>query len=574
MNNGLTDALIEANDVASLGQLLERAVKASMQNLPPPTSYRSTSLWYVLTTAEDMQRMIIGDEHAALDGMTLTLFIDQIKYSLRFAIDSVAVTTNNSAAAAIPRLVKGKSYLRAVALLKAGDQQRAARTMLSAERAGLITLQRIGAHITAIPTSLKHDPRYSCLEMYSQGPPQQGYSALVRHWTHFPDSGDQVIAVIIRATKRHGIRITYPYSALLGNMIRPRQSGVAPVIPPGWLFSWGTGVEARDLLEALAIRCAYHHFSIAGRAQLDKIAGGGVDQLLLVIHEAELARDLSETAHASIEQSIGFVRDLTHGAGTSHPDVALQPIVTLHDSLVGIPCLFYLTSNFERNLLSLQARIDKRRFDEQSHAFERRMVDDLKRWAEERWDVARCNVTVRARGQQEEVDLFIVDFASKTISACELRWMLQPGDPNEIHNRITVCREKATQLQRKLTFLHSVGIEYLLNRLGITMPSDGWVLRGVVIVEGYGGSASELSTIPVVPTSIFKQVCERSSTLAQACDFLTSLSWLPQESMHFTLGPVEAELGPWKLETPGIHINASYETYEKYVDATFETTMR
>jgi hypothetical protein len=183
-----------------------------------------------------------------------------------------------------------------------------------------------------------------------------------------------------------------------------------------------------------------------------------------------------------------FVEYLTYGFAAKSPDPALQPLVMLAEGMVAVPCVLYLSSNYERNLLGLQARIDPGAFDRMSQLFEADMVRDLLVAIHPRWPHVKANAIVRDGGTFEEIDLLIADPQSRTLIACELRWMLQPGDPRDVQNRKAACKEKVRQLARKLEWLQP-RLQLALDTLEIpTTDRDRWDVEGAVVIKTFGGT--------------------------------------------------------------------------------------
>jgi hypothetical protein len=271
-----------------------------------------------------------------------------------------------------------------------------------------------------------------------------------------------------------------------------------------------------------------------------------------------------------------FIGYLTFGHGVQAPDPALQPIVSLGEGRIAIPCLLFLSSNYERNLLTLQARIDAPIFDRLSGLFEEAMVSGLLPLVKNRWPAAKGNVMVRDGNELEEIDLLVPEPETKTLLLCELRWMLQPGDPREVHNRKKVCREKVAQLERKMRWL-SVRKSNALQLLGLSAENAAeWQLAGVVSVDAFGGVLSQNADIPVLPNNIFKRGLEKAFSLSGFVLWSKSLLWLPKEDEHFRIVPQSTDLPGFDkpLLTFGIEKLCSPMSYSAFVDRSLELGSR
>ncbi|MFL9910438.1 hypothetical protein [Paraburkholderia sp. RL17-337-BIB-A] len=132
------------------------------------------------------------------------------------------------------------------------------------------------------------------------------------------------------------------------------------------------------------------------------------------------------------------------------PDPALQPIVPLGAKMLAIPCIHFLSSHAERNVLSLMARTETVQFNSQSSLFEKGVVGRLAATASVPANCAMLvNRTFRGGGKEEEIDVLLIDEVSHHILVCELRRILPPADPKEVRSRKSECLKKVRQLRRK-----------------------------------------------------------------------------------------------------------------------------
>jgi hypothetical protein len=183
---------------------------------------------------------------------------------------------------------------------------------------------------------------------------------------------------------------------------------------------------------------------------------------------------------------------------------------------------------------------------------------------------------VRDGKEFEEIDLLIPDLKSKTLLVCELRWMLQPGDPREVHNRKKVCREKVAQLERKMQWL-SVRKHIALQSLGLSGEvAAEWQYAGVVSVDAFGGVLSPNAELPLLPNKVFKQGLEKASSLREFVLWCKSLRWLPKEGEHFGVVTQTTELPGFEkpLVTLGIEKLCSPMAYSVFVDKSMEQEAR
>jgi len=343
------------------------------------------------------------------------------------------------------------------------------------------------------------------------------------------------------------------------------------LVPDGWIFPWGGRAETTLLVNALALRCLYHLVAIHFGSVRLNLRGGGEDSICMVLTPKQLVDDLelmSSLPRASIRE---FIEYLTYGAKMRTPDPALQPIVPLGSKNVGVPCLHFLSSNHERNLLSLQARLQPAEFDAMSNLFEREMVARLGNRILQKWPMCRANVELRFIGGNEEIDLLVADRQSFTLLVCELRWMLQPGDPREVQNRKRVCWEKVDQLERKVRRIQeNIG---LVLQQAFDIPDDdtrkqSWGVAGVVIIETFGGALSRNPEFPIMTAELFQVGMENAPSLAHFEKWCKSLAWLPQEGIDFRVVTRDAEVAGKILKGHGMERLRNQREYREHVIST------
>lgn len=402
------------------------------------------------------------------------------------------------------------------------------------------------------------------------------HAARLYNWVRRDEFRPEIIDAIAQSTDIAGGRVTYQYHTYPAIKLSEELEQYPFLVPDGWRFVWGGRHETTLLLNALCIRCVYHWCAVHFGAIAHDLKGGGHESLLFVTTVQQLAVELRELTSLELPVIRQFIRCLTLGVGVQAPDPALQPIVPLGEGRIAVPCLLFLSSNFERNLLSLQSRVDPSTFNDLSGQFEQDMVSELLPLAVRRWSSAQANVTIRDGKEFEEIDLLIPEPESKTLLACELRWMLQPGDPREVQNRKKVCWEKISQLERKVNWL-SGRKSIALQSLGLNVEdAHEWKCAGVVSIDAFGGVLSSNAELPLLPNSVFKQGLEKALSLREFVLWSQSLCWLPKEDEHFRVVTQTTKLPGFDkpLVTLGIEKLCSPQTYRAFVDRSLVQSSR
>jgi hypothetical protein len=558
--------------VLPLHEAVEKDLDANFQKIVVPHPNRTIATWYLLTVLEDVLRnlfILTDSSHAPF----VEFQMDSQKYAVRFALDRIRQECKDGSRVGIPSRVVPKIYIKTADLLNAGVKFKAANQLCSAAHAGTVRFTEGPHSINISFDDIQHDKRYAALELL--GHMSLGvidHSANLYIWAREEKFRPPVVEAIAHTTRVSGKNVFYEYDPNLAFLLSQELMQQPFLVPEGWRFPWGGRQETTLLINAMCVRCTYHWIAVHFGANHHGLRGGGESSLLHVSTTLKLASDVHQMC--SLDERIihSFIQYLTYGYAMRTPDPALQPIISLGNGLVAVPCLMFLSSNHERNLLGLQARINGAAFNSMSKLFEKNMVGDLLTAIRPRWPFSGGNVTIRTEGGFEEIDLLIGDSNSKTILVCELRWMLQPGDPREVQHRKKACWEKVAQLSRKVQWLRARQ-SAALNTLGIVaIDPNAWTIEGVVVIKTFGGVLSTDKRLPVMTERVFLQGMQQVQSLRHFADWSQSLGWLPQENVHFRIVPQDMHLNTLgkRLSAFGMEKLSSLRGYTEFVDQSLQ----
>ena len=556
--------------ILPIAQMIEAWVDAKFYSTPIPHQILDVSLWHLLTVCEDMARMHLSGTIEKPPN-SIDQFIDELKYSMKHCTQRVLKEAKYTEKYPLPKKTDPKIYSKCGELITAGLWYAAMVRILSSHHEGQskIETNSQGQHwIVNLP---KYDIRYSVLEMLNHGlEPTFDITTLVMRLLRGIDDSPELDAVFDPSTRIRNGRVNYRYE--VGGIHHLFQ--IVPqrliVIPNNFRFAWGNGRDTQALINSLQIRCAYHILCINFAANKFLTRGGFESSLVLVLSKEELIHDLAYLADFGDERISQFIDFLTLGLSTESPDLALQPLVRAANGLYMLPCEFIISNDLQRNILSLMARVLKKDFDGQSNLFEQGMLTRLID-ASSRWTTYMENKTFRAGGQKEEIDLLLVDKESKLLLSIECAWMLQPGDPREVFNRLKTCAKKVDQIERKRNFLRKNLLEIF--RILSLDPAevDQWAVEGFVVIEGFGGQKSRAADLPVVSMGALTVAFAECESLSAVYRWARSLEWLPQPGNHFTPCDDALETLPVQLYRPGFFLIGNKA---RYVDHIRETARR
>ena len=369
-------------------------------------------------------------------------------------------------------------------------------------------------------------------------------------WLRFPNLASPIAKQIGESVKVVGKdRLIYAFDVhtaeeVVKSLPNPESWNL---VPPSWIFPWGSQDEVMALWNSLIVRCTYHLLAINFGAHRLQITGGGVDDLCLRIRQGELVQNIHRLSRVPLNRIVRFVHSITFGHDTRTPDPALQPLIPCGRDELLVPCMHIISSKSGRNLLSLHARINEQSFNSQSAAFEAAMIKDVAALASEHFPFTRTQVEFKATG---EIDLVIVDDTSATILIGELRWMIPPGDVRETINRTKVCREKVTQTEKKIKILKKDTVSFL-RQLRCIAAAERWNVVGFVVTKNFVFRSFN-AEIPMLPLEVLRAGFNERLNAQELHTWLKSESWLPQENEHFEVVREQFEFGSYTLDHVGI----------------------
>ncbi|WP_341317473.1 nuclease-related domain-containing protein [Paraburkholderia sp. IMGN_8] len=532
-------------------ETVERLLDQAYLRWPIPHPNSGLSTWYCLTASEDMQRNFFVGMAAPLPSAQLVFYIDKYKYSMRYALQRIARESTDGSWAPVPRKVLPKHYIAASKLMVAGVDYSSVAQLCSALHAKTAFAVETSDSWRLTVDFEHHDKSYVALEFFGIGKNEETDPATrLFTWISAPALAPDVVRRIAGSVHSERELLFYTFRGVLAKELARYYPRAPRIIPESWRFPWGSQADTSELLAALGLRCLYHVVAIHFGAAAEGVRGGGPSNLLLVISHDELVANLERLSGVSKNTARDFVSRLTLGNRTQSPDPALQPIVPLGAKMLAIPCIHFLSSHAERNVLSLMARTETVQFNSQSSLFEKGMVGRLAATASVPANCAMLvNRTFRGGGTEEEIDVLLIDEGSHHILVCELRWILPPGDPKEVRNRKSECLKKVRQVRRKVDWIANNSDAIAQRALGpgpVAAGSCLWTVSGVVLIEGYGGTRSPDARFPIMPIGLFTRGLNIAASLASVTQWISGMSWLPIEQQHFGSSDVEVDIGTEK----------------------------
>ena len=551
----------------------EEKADAAFAKLAVPHPNLHIASWYLLTVSEDIQRwlMLRGE----VNDWQLEFWMDRYKFALRHCLTLAQQRAVDRSAMAIPDRVTPAMWIRSREMLFAGVDYSQAAQACASGHSGSMQFSKDGDAFVIIPAPLT-DARYGALELMRQSAvdPEEldiSMSALLTVWLRERVPPPDVLGAIAESTRLVSRHIRYHFDPHLTAELAAQLPQPPQLVPAGWSFPWGGQYETSLLVASFSLRVMYHFCAVQSGASARRLAGGAEYDLVLCMSEGEWVRDIHANSSLPLQDIHQFVRYLTNGQGVTSPDQALQPFVPLGAGRLAVPGISVLSSNLERNLLTLQARIEPQRFNGQSALFEQLMTERIRAKFARQWTVV-ANRTFSI-GAQEEIDLLVCEPGSRTLLILELRWMLPPADPREVQTKKRVCAEKVLQARRKRNAVRANLRAVVLAAFEIQIAEqDAWKVQAAVIVEGFGGGASADPEIPVVPHFVLEAGAQPAGSLRRLAQWLASDDWFPVEGTDFEIAEMPPTLLGMSVRTTGFAPLSGAHFYLERVIGSLQST--
>lgn len=516
-------------------QQIENEVDLFYKSLDLTTDIKGLAIWRALTVSEDTLFFAMNDLYKKGFGKATSshlLWINELfennKIAIKHMLSEIDKQCFDSHICVYDEIISPEVYTQLLKVYRASCDYSHICTLFISLHKKLTNAMQQNDEIHF--SYNKIDLEYSILHHHlSFEPSLVGKSAFqVLYELMFLDFDDGLIQEIMSDAHFEGELINYPHSQKLMCYL---YSQIAPFYVPvdeRWIFPCFSLSEFRAYFRSLICICIHHTVAVLFNSRIHEIKGGGLEQRVLRIKKSLFKENISKYSGLSNETIEKITEFLTYGKNVKSPDPALQPLIDVGNEYV-IPNYLVITSNFDRNALTLHSRIDEKGFNKISHLFEVEMTKNILSKINGKFTPLTNLMLPKKEGG--EIDLILLDESSKTILICELRWMLQPSDPNEIFNRQKVCMEKVEQAQKKVNAANKHKKHIL--RMGCCSIKDlsEWNVKGVVILDGFTGVQSDTDII-ILPKRVFTKIVEMSESLQEVYDFFASYKWLPHTD-HF-----------------------------------------
>lgn len=322
-------------------------------------------------------------------------------------------------------------------------------------------------------------------------------------------------------------------------------------LPDHWEFPRYSLIEFRRMASVLGSLGFIHYIARILSAQQGCV-GLCINSAILVIDPSRLSKLLERYSGVEARKVEYFIEDFTLGSrGIRTPDPAIQPLVRLTPSMVGVMPNLIINSSMERNWISLINRIAG---DRPSYL----------RLANDKEQVMRTSIVTSMTSQEvqsftgrfpgdknlPDIDLALISQKDKVVLVIELKWFIAPSEVREVLEKSEEISKGINQaLALSDTFASSPELFYDI--LGV---DNTYKFHFLVLSENsIGGDWIQDKRIPVLESSHFCRKANSLNDFRSLIEWMSERRYLPIEGTHYEIVPVHSSIGEWSLNWYGLN---------------------
>lgn len=322
------------------------------------------------------------------------------------------------------------------------------------------------------------------------------------------------------------------------------------LLPDHWQFSRYTLGDFRRVFEAITAMALIHwyarYFAITAGCE----ALGYADSIFIPGRDELLNRTAN---YSGVEATIvaNILCHLTYGSEPGPmPDPALQPLISLNPDVLAIMPNLWLNNSAERNLTVLLNRLPQERPIYSS------LVDEKEALMRSRFEASLALDALRlVKGEISgasnlpDIDLAIIEDASKTCLLFELKWFIEPAEVREVIEKTEELEKGVRQLltlkrafeENHLQFLDKLQIDSTY-ALYLVLASENWI----------GHSNVQNPMVSIIKSSHVLEKLKTTKDLRETGEWLRKRQYLPTRAIHYEAMETEFTIKNWTLNWYGI----------------------
>lgn len=337
--------------------------------------------------------------------------------------------------------------------------------------------------------------------------------------------------------------------SLVSGLVSVLQPSMADrhTLPDNWQFNTFSLEQYRKVLLTLQAMLYGWHLARDFVAQ-QGIVGLGYPSSVWMPPVKELVARLKQFTGIPRSTITSILNLITFGSNDIRdPDIATQPLVDLRNGFYALSPFVFLNISVERNLCTLLNQIPKERekyltlVDEKETA----IVGEMKEF------LAPLNLEFKSgEVKGTNIDLAIIDRASRVCLCLELKWFIEPAEIREIEDRTKELVRGVAQA-KKIVALFEARDNHLLQNV-LKIDRDYTFASAVGSVNWIGFADVQEPAVPIIKVWHLLKQLKDTGSLADTIVWLQSRQYLPRAGTDYSVEPWEISCGKWSTTWYGI----------------------
>lgn len=244
-------------------------------------------------------------------------------------------------------------------------------------------------------------------------------------------------------------RILYTLDSNTINMFKSvatQQWNATSSLPQNWTFDKFSLAEYREIWISIDTLCFAHFYACLK----SKKEGAAMEDNVIVMDKNKIIDYLFSLTGVPREHIENIISFITYNPQIKNTDIMYQPLVELSGVLVITPNLF-MTSNAERNLISIMNKNTDKSYFTEVNQLENIMINEI----EEQYEFPNSIIKKRhidIGAELPDVDFALYDRTTNSAIFCEMKWLTEADSPQEVFAREADIEHGCQQIRNIMTF--------------------------------------------------------------------------------------------------------------------------
>lgn len=294
-------------------------------------------------------------------------------------------------------------------------------------------------------------------------------------------------------------------------------------LPDDWQFEKFTLGDLKKLWHVFLCLAFIHNLSCMS----SNAAGAGIKSSIMLKKYDEIEKIVLERSDLSAAKVKSMIDFLTYNSHLINGDVIWQPLILLNSNDYAISPSLIMTSNFERNFISLINKVDQKSYSRLSSGKETIMMKEISEKLK-KYSSLKIEFSVKLPEGLPDIDMLIFDEKSKCVALCEMKWLIETDSIQEVCARDEDIKKGIKQAEDINEYFMSER-KTIIERTFKTVECEIETVCSCVITRNNVGTSLNLDSIGVINENTFIELFEcNSGDLSKVINHINEREYLPK----------------------------------------------